>query len=479
MKNQKISIQKALALSFGFFLFLGTNACKERTLGDTDLVPGVDNINTFELTQMDLDAKLSVNILDSFVSGNPDVPVGALGQVKDDPFYGEVASSLYLQFTIPNNSFALPDSIFSYDSIVLTLPYSNVKYGDSVGKLALNVYEINDAAFKVDTSSKKLYSFLDFTTYATPIGTYDGNPQDWKNDSVAYPGIDTVSNQLRIKLSAATLSKFAGMTASALHNNTSFVNFFNGVKIEVPNGMSSEYYKAIYYFLLQGSSTAVTDDARLELYFSKGAAGATKGVLQFPFNNKYSAFLSHLDRDYTGKPAQSYATTGVAMDSFLVTGAPGFQTAITIDNLDKIPAGSMIYLARLELNVLKEFSSYIYANPSLLMLNIVNDDSTVSPIADYIITANPDVSYQLIQVEQAKQFVGGTPLDKVIGSSDYQTYTLNFPRTIQKAVMEGKKKITLRLFPYYQLPGAYRMVAPGLYGAGADKAKISIIYTKP
>ncbi|MBX9448247.1 MAG: DUF4270 domain-containing protein [Taibaiella sp.] len=479
MKSKLVPIKKAFALCFGFFALINFYSCREKNPGATDLVPGVDNINTFEMTDVDLDAQTKVRMLDSLWTSDPTVPVGVIGILNNDPFFGNISTGLYLQFTVPESGYALPDSISSFDSVVLVLPYSKYFYGDTTGKFAANVYEIEDAEFRVDTSSRKYYAFSTLPVSGAPIGSYAGDAKDWATDSVIYPGSDTLTNQLRIKLDAATLAKFAGMTDADLHNNASFLNFFNGVFVQPDWSSGPEYAKALYYFILSGGVSGFLDDARLELYFSLESSGSSQGMVSFPYNTKYSAFFNHIDKEYTGFPAAPYASTGVEMDSLLVTGGPGFQTDIVLSHLDQIPAQSMVHLARLELNVKKEAFSKVFSHPNLLIMSVVNSDGSSVTLADYQIVAAGDASYQLLQANQAKEFVGGFPIDKLIDNEEYDTYVLNFPREVQKAILEGKNQLTLRLYPYYQLPGAYRLIARGFELGGNAKAKINIIYTKP
>lgn len=479
MKNRFVSIEKAFALCFGFFALFHFNSCKEKDPGNTDLVPGVDNINTFELTSNDLGITTQVRMLDSLWTSDPTVPVGVIGALNNDPFYGDIQTSLYLQFTVPSAGYQFPDSIGSFDSVILVLPYARTLYGDTTGKFAVNVYEIDDQEFRVDTSSKKYYAFSTLATSSSPIGIYSGDVKDWATDSIVYPGLDTVVNQLRIKLDASVLARFSSLTSSDFHNNGNFLNFFNGIYIQPDLSAGSDFAKALYYFILSGSASSVLDDARLELYFTRTTTTGKQGIVSFPYNTKYSAFFNHIEKDYVGHPAENYATSGFTMDSILITGGPGFQTDIELNNLDQIPAQSMIHLARLELNVKRETFTNVFSHPNLLIVSVVDVDGKSSVLADYQIVVAGDAAYQLIQSNQAKQFVGGYPLSKQIDGEDYDYYIINFPREVQKTILEGKDKLTLRIYPYYQLPGAHRLIAPGFELGGNARAKINIIYTKP
>lgn len=479
MKSNIFFTQKAFALSFGFFVFLGLFSCKENNYINPDLVPNIDNINTFELTQDDLSLTMKVKMFDSFHTGNGAFYYGGIGSVANDPFFGNVQVGMNMQFTIPTINYTFPDTMSSLDSVVLILPYLNVLYGDTNSLAAYNVYQIEDPNFKIDTSTNKYYAFTNLGYNLTPIGSFEGDLKDLSRDSIFYPGIDTVGNQLRIKLSSAMVSKFAAMTSANTGNNDAFVNFLNGIYVAPKPGMSAAYNKSLNYFLFFNPLlTSIRQSARLEAFYTI-SGGSTTGMTTFPLNSKFSAFYTKVERNYVGYPANNYAVNGQVMDSFIITGSPGIHTDFEINNLSLIGAQNVVNIARLEINVKKTTESQLFEYPPQLSISGVYEDGGSYNIVDYQTNSSLETNNGVpLQSGLANNFVNTGFVPRVIDGEDYVTYTINLPRTIQQAIMQGKDKVIIRLYPYSQMPGAFRMIAPGFGSLSNAKAKFNIIYSK-
>lgn len=473
MNSRNINYKKAFASCLGFFAFFAINGCKETEHISPDLVPGVDNVNTFGLNASDLGPFLRVRLFDSLNTSNPEVPVVGLGSLIDDPFYGNVDMGFYMQFTVPSVNYQFPDDMRSIDSARIVLPYANFIYGDSVSAVSVEVLEIDDPSFTIDTSLKRYYAVSELPVFSTIYGGTTKSLDNLNTDTLTYPNGNTYSNQFVIPLNDAFVSKFRTLAGGEFSNHYTFVNFLNGLHVR-PVISDPAYRKGLHYFLLVNNSTSYYQTARLEVWYTD-AENNPVSVL-FPYHQTYSSFFTNVKRDYTGKPAAGYATNGHLMDSVLIQGGPGFQTDVVINNLDKIEDHSYVHLARIELNV-KKSDIGIYRQPSLIMVNGVDEDGKTYNIADYQVSAIG--TSQAEQVSLAQQFVGGFPVDKLIDGEEYYTYTLNFPREVQMAKNNGKTSLTLRLFPFYNYPGAFRFIAPGFYGAGNDKMKVDIIYSKP
>lgn len=473
MSIQLQNISKAFALCFGFFAFTHFTSCREHTALDPNLVPGIDNINTFGKDANDLNASLQVVFFDSQVTNNRSVPIAAVGQLDGDPFFGDIDAGFYLQFTVPSVGYSFPEDIQSFDSVRLVLPFTGGVYGDTTSNARFEVYEINDPSFTIDTSLRKYYSFSEVDYFPALLGSVERNIYQIKNDTIQYTTTTSVTSQLAIKLDNSFLSKIEGMNEGVLYNHYSFVEYLNGFYIK-SNGLSAGMRKAIYYFRLASGSTSMYDQARMEVHYTK--TDGTFGITMFPFNIKYSSFYSKLVRNYLGYPVESYSH-GMNTDSFLVQGGPGVQTDLTLKNLTDIEPKSRIYAARLEINMPKTSIYDILRHPPLLLLNGVNEDGSLYALADYQtsteITATPEM------LSLAQQFVGGTPFETIIDGQDHYTYYLNIPREIQRHISLGIDSIKLRVYPYYDFIGAYRFIAPGFQGTTNAKAKFNIVYGKP
>lgn len=464
---------KAFALSFGFFALSYLTSCRETGSIDPELVPGIDNINTFGLSAEDMDIRMKVVNFDSQVTSSRNLPLGALGRLEGDPFFGDIYAGFFMQFTVPSVGYSFPEDVKTFDSVRIVIPYTGVVYGDTTGTTAVEVFEINDPSFIIDTTLKTYYSFSNLTTYPTPIGSIEKRMNDLRRDTLVYSTTNSVVSQLVIPLNSSFLSKMSSISPDNMHNHYSFVEYLNGVYIKAV-GSSPHLNKSLHYFLLSNSSnSSVYYQARLEVHFTKN--DGSFGVTMFPYNNKYSSFFSKIERNDSGYPVADYADN-IETDSFIIQGGPGLQTEITINNLDAMIASNKVYAARLTINMPKTSIYDVLAAPAMLLVNGVNDDGTLYNIADYQTSIGISATAEALSL--AQQFVGGRPVNTIIDGQDHLTYHLNIPREIQRHLGLGKNSIKLRIYPYYDYIGAYRFIAPGFKNGTNAKAQFNIIYGK-
>ncbi|HUR12473.1 MAG TPA: DUF4270 family protein, partial [Flavitalea sp.] len=129
----------APALLILLFFFFSCTKIDTTDLGN-ELIPAVDNVNTFETT-------LNV-ITDNFFL--PDTSRlrrdedHALGAITNDPVFGKTTADLYFTVTprvLGSRPFPATDSILSVDSVVLSLAFKGL-YGDSNSVERFQVYEV-------------------------------------------------------------------------------------------------------------------------------------------------------------------------------------------------------------------------------------------------------------------------------------------------------------------------------------------------
>lgn len=177
---------------FGLFsvlvtlLFLSCTKLNESTdLGD-DLIPAVDNVNTFDTTLYVDAAYFPFNDSVRHILGEN----MALGRLND-PVFGGTNADMYfnLSSTVYNsNPFINDDSAnFFIDSVVLSLAYQ-FGYGDTtnVSQLSVQVSEIASGNGFVDTSLYR-YDNPGFTTTGAPLGSRTFSVRDLK-DSIRIGG---------------------------------------------------------------------------------------------------------------------------------------------------------------------------------------------------------------------------------------------------------------------------------------------------
>ncbi len=155
----------SVTLTFSaFILFLIACTRIDTTELGSELIPAVDNVNTFDVT-LDVTSD-NLSMVDSLpVLGSDDLPIG---EIFDDPEFGRTVSNLF--FTIypntanqrPFNPYNAPDSVLAagagIDSVVLQLAFKGI-YGDTTSVETFTVREIaqssgfKDSAYVLGTGN--------------------------------------------------------------------------------------------------------------------------------------------------------------------------------------------------------------------------------------------------------------------------------------------------------------------------------------
>ncbi len=150
--------KRAIAGTLGTILicFIFLASCKkinESTELGSDLIPPVDNINTFDTT-------LLVQAFNDTFEASEDSIFHArseehfLGLINNDPIFGKTDARIMVGIEpsfFGSYPFARPDSV-KIDSIVLVLGYLET-YGDSTIPQTVNVYELDQANnFSIDSA---------------------------------------------------------------------------------------------------------------------------------------------------------------------------------------------------------------------------------------------------------------------------------------------------------------------------------------
>lgn len=455
MKTIFPSRLKAFTLCAGFFSLIG---CKERSLTAPDLIPDVDNIHTFEIT--DFAFSLHNAYKDSLQTNDYSYMVAGLGSIQNDPFFGNTNSGIFLQFVPPTENFSFPAG-YTVDSAVLSLPYFSYVYGnnDSVNNLQhIKVHRIT-GDFKKE-EGLNYYSFQSFAFDNNTLGSRSFNLSALK-DTVALPTGDSLTGQLRIRLNDQLANLLVAETDNShFASSTSFLEYFKGLCL-LPD--TTRIQQSIVYFRLDGPS--LLSSARIDFHLHNSEDNFR--LVSFPFNSNVSAFYNRIFRNYSGKPATQFINSNRIQDSIVIQSYPGFYTDITIKNIDHIPP-SVINKAQLILTVLPVGADNIFQLPIQLLAEGIYEDSSTYIIADMI----GGTSSELFN------FFDGKPKKVTIDGNEYNQYILNIPRELEKAVAERKSELKLRISSSISYPGAFRMVAAGAGGAANTRIRFNVIYTK-
>lgn len=452
----KVSI--AILLSVGCCFWI---SCKEQTATPGDLIPEIDNIHTFGLEAEFFNPSLNVAVLDSLITSDYKTNLAGIGKVVNDPFYGSLTEGMFFQVVPPVAFFKFPNGAV-LDSAFIMLPYSGYSYGDehspSTNYQHLNIYQITEPFNK----STEYYSFqsLMFNNQRIGGGTY--SLQDLR-DTVNTP-VDTMSNMYRLKLDNSFALSVFNADESRFISAGAFQEFLKGFYI-VPVDTSA-IQNRISYFKLLGESGG--SSASLAFYYRDSEGKASKA--NFPFSSSASAYFTKITRDNSGTPSQNFLNSNRNADSILIQGTPGFYTEITLSNIDQIPV-SVINKAQIIITSLVSGDLDVYGNPLRLLIETKDSSGKLSPIAD-LYGADGSLS------NDGLTFVDANAKAVSINGQKHVRYVVNFPRELQRAMIQGKSQITFRLSTPNSYPAAFRLLADGFGGQEETKLKTSIIYTK-
>lgn len=415
------------------FVFLGLSCKKinEATELGSELIPPVDNVNTFEVA---LDAKTN-NLLFNDTTSMSFYDEAAVGHISNDPEFGSAHGNAY--FTIGKilyNDHPMGDSIGAIDSVVLSLAYTG-GYGDTLGgsQLSIRVSEIIDPNFS-DTVFYKYASTPNFNT-GPDLNTKTFQHVNLDDSiSVVRPG-DTqkVANVLRITLPNSIGTKIKGFDTTQYKNDKAFKQAFNGFAIKADNtGNSLAYFdlsdnaktKLIIYYhrTINGKDSLVSSEfAHYPL---------VPNIFMIPANYR-NGQANDIKRNYSGN-AGGTLNNGLDNDQKLyIQSAPGTYASIKIPALDNFE-NKIVHRAEIIAYRIETPSDNPFGVPDRLILDRINKtgDTAFLLDKDLVTTENGAVGFNLF---------GGTL------KSD-NTYRFTVTRYVQGILTRKESNDTLRIY---------------------------------
>lgn len=352
-------------------LFSSCTKINESTqLGD-DLIPAVDNVNTFDTTISLVAAYHPFNDTSQhYISDNM-----ALGKIAD-PLFGTATADMYFNLSSGASGTgygsypfgANKDSVQGIDSVVLSLSYQGA-YGDTLGSnITVQVSEIARSNNWQDTL---LYRFTTdgFATTAPVLGTKnfsitsldDSIPVRRKGDSTT-----KVANVLRIPLDKSLAVKLMSFDTTSnpltggYANDSAFRKLFRGlaVKTITASGMGAFAYFNLYdltktqlIVYYRQKTTSNTIDSAASAVFVHAVYGQANSIVRNPGGE----YLANVD-----KPA--------AQNFHLQSSPSGSYVSIRIPDFEKFP-NKVIHRAELIANQVADPYSNYFTVPNLLFLD--------------------------------------------------------------------------------------------------------------
>ena len=450
------------ALAYFSLLLSGCTKIDTTELG-ADLIPAVDNIHTFADTLQIFGTMGATTDTFTRVNASENHVVGRI----NDPLFGKSNADLFLQLT-PDffpyyfgdaGDTLIPSTVVpgtKFDSVFLCLAYKGY-YGDTNAVQNLQVYALDpstsnfkDSSYKVDFQPNKPYQ-------SNMLGQASVRASDLDNPFTVRHGKDTVSNQIRIKLSNDFLTLLNSMdstgTQNAYKSDSLFKTFFKGFAVISDNSATS--VGGFFYVSLTDPLT------RMEIHYT-AKSGSTKDTAysSFAFSTGsveagVGAQANYIKRDNAGS---EYANSP-APDALYIQSAPGSSVNLNIPDLTHYP-NRIIHRAEIIVEQIPgdPLIEKWLTPPAYLYLDLVDTPATASKFKPVYYDLSPNSFYapdDLVSffpsggIDYA--YFGGfarTTTD-VFGTRTY--YTFNLTRYVQNLVTKGSTNYTLRLSAPYKL----------------------------
>lgn len=426
----------------------------------SDLLPTVDNINTFADT-LDIISTQGEFLNDSTTLSVTNVVEGYAVGKMNDPLFGGTDARLFVQLKpgfYPYYIGIAKDTILHQDSAVLCLSFVSA-YGDTTQPIQLQVHEV---AFNQHGEWDSLGTYdkpnLRPVRYAPAIGNPLSDPVTIDLASVRTyhkigKGKDSVINQIRIKLYDTFMQNI--FEQDSLPGNTpphgfgrdslfrAFVS--NGFAISMTQG------NALLYTYLNDANT------RLELHYQKTNAGVRDTAMTtFTFNNGAGGSAAPRRSAVANNIVRTRPALGTGDQEIYLQSAPGTYANLKIPELTGY-ANKIIHRAELIFEQIPDnaVTDGYFSEPKYLYLDLLDTGATnrwkpvyfdLNPSVYY----NPDsktgsFDYYPYTGEVDFSYFGGKPITKTDGTGR-KYYTVNISRYLQQLVTKQTPNYDFRLF---------------------------------
>jgi hypothetical protein len=356
----------------GILLFL--SSCKkinEATELGGDLIPPVDNVNTFE-TSFPVETD---NLLFNDTTKIQANDIVALGHISNDPEFGETHANAY--FTISPSSegvfpFVERDSLL-IDSAVLSLRFTG-SFGDTNSLQTVRVFEIDQNSGFVDSVVYKYNNGNEFATTGPELGSKTFSLRSLRNSMTLINGSDTqrVANVLRIRLDTLLGRRFSNYDTTngpngGFKNDSLFNTLFKGLAVKADasgNGLG-------YFDVFDQTNSKLTVYFRTTINGVKDTSSTD--FVHFARTNAHPGGVANPVKRTPGGGWAAYVNNGPDPDDKIyLQSAPGSYANIRIPALDTF-SNNVIHLAELIIYKLPSAADDVFALPSQLMLDKINN----------------------------------------------------------------------------------------------------------
>lgn len=425
----KIAFVKTTIVSLLTVFFLSQCTKIDTTSVGSGLIPGVDNIHTFDTTFNVIGNNYDgISLCDSTTRND----ILALGTIDNNPLFGSTSAEIYFNFTPSAYPVVLPqhdDNTMVVDSVVLVLKYVN-SYGDTNLPQKVNVYDLAS-----DLSPDSNYSTCIQRPYFTinQVGSATFIPARLK-DSIHVLREDD-NKQLRITLDKAYGERFID-NVSALTTDSAFKSLFHGLAV-VPD--AAQGGEAINYFYLGSASS------RISIYTTSKQGDVTDtSIINLSFTSN-SGQANYMTRQRGASEVTGHLTPNPNGDSllFIQTYPMATYAKLTIPSLSGFP-NSVINQAELIIEQAYDPAALPFQPPNLLYIDVPDTSGRYIPIP---------CDFSTSELQSAFATLGGAP-KTILNHAGQQVvqYKFNISRYVQSIVTKKDANAELRLrAPFYIL----------------------------
>ena len=373
MKIKSLVIASTVLLFFGSSIFISCKKINEATELGGNLIPAVDNINTFEVS---LEAETNNSLLaDSTLLLNRDQVV--IGNVTDPEFgkteaaaYFKISSGVYAKYPFINKEAAI-----TVDSVVLSLGYRGA-YGDTLSNQTIEVFELAPSA-TINTTTIYKYTDDEFPTEGTTLGTRSFNINTLKDSIqiVTNNVTQRVANVVRVRLNNSLGTRLASYDTSnttngGFRNDSIFQTLFKGLAVKAGAPGSALTYFDVFD----------TTKSKLTVYFRAIKDGKTDTATAnfYHLSVNYSNIVhpagvaNIVKRTPGGNWATYLANANFKDDKLYIQSSPGSYANIKIPALSTM-ANKTVHLAELLIYRLPSAQDNIFVGPRLLYLDKISN----------------------------------------------------------------------------------------------------------
>jgi len=426
-----------------------------------DLLPVVDNINTFDTT-LEISTENFIftdsalpRLAKTVTGGTPEM---LLGYISNDPQFGKSSASMYFQmdplfYPFPYN---VKDSMY-FDSVVLVMRWSGNTFGDTNQLQKVNVFRLDslpnpDSAYYTNAT----------IPYTQLLGTKTFAPNTL-NDSLYLSG-QTVINQLRIRLDDAFGQELLNLDTTnngALKSDSAFHKFLKGFAV-VPDVAGGASANALMGFLISDTSTY------LRVYYRFDSLAVRDTTYKTFRYNLTTGFANNITRDRSGSQLAAAAAPGVDSVIYLQT-TPGSYSILRMPSLAGFKAAKgNVVIQRAEISMQQIVSvgqgDDIFTAPSYLYIDYLD---TVNKVQRPFLQDGFNLAtYVPSQLGGTRKYVPG-PSGTIVSE-----YRFNIPSYIQGIVTRNNNIYPIYLYAPYIIRYSDLFISAKVNNLGVGRVKV-------